>query len=347
MTVLTLALILLGAVAVALAVALVQRAREIRRLRELGERVLAVAQSGDLAERLTPHAAAGSATDIAEGVDRLIERLQEQSAARDEREGIYRRLLGTMHEAMLVERDGIELANARFAELCGVANPAKLLGRRLSELVRAEYSELVDEYLRRHLAGESAPERLEVDLSPNGANNPHRLELSFARSTLDGRPAVIVTGLEMAPAVQAPGSAQRSHASAWEALDSLAESVLTTDVEGRIVYINSAGEQLIGKPTEEILGRTLGDVIELVDEGDRKTAGDPVRQALSRRRARRNAFVGMASLIGFTVVVVLMVGRYGSWVTHHSQSVRISCSMIQATSRRSRFMKTEALVHLW
>jgi hypothetical protein len=66
MTVLTLALILLGAVAVALAVALVQRAREIRRLRELGERVLAVAQSGDLAERLTPHAAAGSATDIAD-----------------------------------------------------------------------------------------------------------------------------------------------------------------------------------------------------------------------------------------------------------------------------------------
>ncbi len=281
MTLVTLALILLGAVAVALAVALVQRAREVRRLRELGERVQAVAQSGDLAERLTPHAAAGSATDIAEGVDRLIERLQEQSAARDERESIYRRLLGTMHEAMLVERDGIELANGRFAELCGVANPSKLLGRRLAELVRAEYSELVDEYLRRHLAGEPAPERLEVDLNPNGAADPHRLELSFARTTLDGRPAVVVTGLEMAPAGLPQGSAQRSHGSAWEALDSLAESVLTTDVEGRIVYINSAGEQLIGKPTQEILGRTLGDVIELVDEGDRQTAGDPVRQALT------------------------------------------------------------------
>ena len=40
---------------------------------------------------------------------------------------------------------------------------------------------------------------------------------------------------------------------------------------------------------------------------------DPVRQALSRRRARRNAFVGMASLIGFTVVAALLVSRTPGW----------------------------------
>lgn len=40
---------------------------------------------------------------------------------------------------------------------------------------------------------------------------------------------------------------------------------------------------------------------------------DPVRQALSRRRARRNAFVGMASLIGFTVVVAFVVSRTPGW----------------------------------
>ena len=43
------ALILLGAVTVMLAVALLQRLREIHRLRELGARVQAVADSGDLA----------------------------------------------------------------------------------------------------------------------------------------------------------------------------------------------------------------------------------------------------------------------------------------------------------
>lgn len=40
---------------------------------------------------------------------------------------------------------------------------------------------------------------------------------------------------------------------------------------------------------------------------------DPVRRALSRRRARRNAFVGMASLIGFTVVAALLVSRTPGW----------------------------------
>jgi len=275
------ALILLGAVAVVLAVALLQRLSEIRRLRELGERVQAVADSGDLAERLAPHADAGSAREIAGGVDRLIERLQDESSAREERESVYRRLLETMTEAVLVERDGIQLANARFAELAGAANPGKLFGRRLADLVHADYAELVTEYLRRHAAGEAAPARLEVELQADAAGQPHRLELSFARTMLDRRPAVIVTGVEMAPHAPAATTSLRSHGSAWEALDSLAEGVLTTDVDGRIVYVNTSGEQLIGRPASEILGRTLGDVIELVEEGDRKAASDPVRQSLT------------------------------------------------------------------
>lgn len=40
---------------------------------------------------------------------------------------------------------------------------------------------------------------------------------------------------------------------------------------------------------------------------------DPVRQALARRKARRNAFVGMASLVGFTIFVALLVSRTPGW----------------------------------
>ena len=40
---------------------------------------------------------------------------------------------------------------------------------------------------------------------------------------------------------------------------------------------------------------------------------DPVRQALARRRARRNALVGMASLIGFVVVVAAFVASTPGW----------------------------------
>jgi polar amino acid transport system permease protein len=40
---------------------------------------------------------------------------------------------------------------------------------------------------------------------------------------------------------------------------------------------------------------------------------DPVRQALARRTARRNALVGMASLIVFTLVVAFLVSRTAGW----------------------------------
>ncbi len=40
---------------------------------------------------------------------------------------------------------------------------------------------------------------------------------------------------------------------------------------------------------------------------------DPVRQALARRTARRNALVGMASLIGFTVAAAFLVSRTPGW----------------------------------
>src|SRR4030095_13780242 len=89
---LILALVVLGVVAVVLAVALFRRTRDIQRVRDLGDRLHAVAPSGHLAARLAPHAHEGDASELAEGVDRLIERLQAESSAREERESVYRRL---------------------------------------------------------------------------------------------------------------------------------------------------------------------------------------------------------------------------------------------------------------
>jgi diguanylate cyclase (GGDEF)-like protein/PAS domain S-box-containing protein len=80
------------------------------------------------------------------------------------------------------------------------------------------------------------------------------------------------------PSIEGP---RRGQSTAWEALDALGEGVLTTDVGGRIVYANTSGEALIGKASSELVGRTLPEVLNLVDEGDRKTLGDPVKQCLS------------------------------------------------------------------
>ena len=270
------ALVVVGLLAVGLAVLLARRTREVRSVREIGERFAAVAQTGDLAERLGPHAAEGSAGELAESADRLIARLQQDKTIRAERELVYRRLTEAMHEAVAVERNGIQIANARFAELCGVASPVQLVGRSLPELVHPDFSDLLAEHLNRHLAGTPAPERLEVELRATDGH-PVRLEFTFSRISYEGQPALLVSAVEMS----ATRDAARGHGAAWEALDALGEGVITTDVSGHIVYVNKAGETLLGKPAADALGKTLLEVIDLMDESERKTLGDPVRQCLT------------------------------------------------------------------
>jgi len=273
------ALVALGLLALALGVLLLRRTREMRDVRELGERFAAVAQTGDLGERLAPHVGEGSAGEIAERADQLLARLQQESSARAEREFVYRRLAEAMNEAVAVDRDGIQLANAKFAELCGVSSPAQLVGRTLAELVHPDFAELVNEHLRRHRDGLPAPQRFEAELRAPGGTGP-RLEFSFARISYEGQPALLITAIEMGPLARVE-ELRRGHVTAWEALDALGEGVLTTDVEGRIVYVNKAGETLIGRPAADALGKTLLEVINLVDEGDRKALGDPVKQCLA------------------------------------------------------------------
>ncbi len=274
----TFAVIALGVLVAVLAVLLYRRNGEVRRVRDLGERLAAVARSGEYSERLSDEATDRSASLLAANIDLLMEKLQAGNSAWGEREGVYRRLLESMHEAVAVDQNGIRLANARFAELCAADSPSRLEGLQIPDLVDPDFSELIAEHLNRHRDGKPAPERLEAELrSSNGSTS--RLEFSFARIMHEGAPAVLVSAIEMGP--QQTEATRRGHAGAWEALDSLGEGVLTTDLGGRIIYLNKAAEQLIGKPAPDILGHTLLEVLHLAEEGEKRSLGDPVRQCLT------------------------------------------------------------------
>jgi diguanylate cyclase (GGDEF)-like protein/PAS domain S-box-containing protein len=275
---LTVALVAVGLLAALLAALLAVRVRELGKVRELGERIEAVAAAGEYSESLVPEDAGGPATEVAQSAERLVARLRGETAVRVEREALYRRFAEAMHEGLAVERGGIRLANARFAELCGAASPAELVGRALTDLVHPDFSELLAGHLRRHHAGEPAPARLEVELSA-ASGQSSRVEFELSPTTFEGEPALLVTAVEMSPAALAP--VQRAHANAWEALDALGEGVITTDLQGHIVYVNRAAEALIDRPAADARGRRLLEVIDLVEEGDRKALGDPVRQCLS------------------------------------------------------------------
>jgi diguanylate cyclase (GGDEF)-like protein/PAS domain S-box-containing protein len=74
---------------------------------------------------------------------------------------------------------------------------------------------------------------------------------------------------------------EQERSRALATLHSINEGVITTDKRGRIDYMNEAAERLTGSTSLQSVGHALEDIVSLVDESDRKTLGDPVRQSLA------------------------------------------------------------------
>ncbi len=238
-------------------------------------------------QSLPPERPVAGSLDLADAgqpLEALVRALNQRLSgpAPQERSAESRRQFATLgarvQQAVLVHRDVILYANARFAALLGT-DARELLGRRLADLVAPDYADLLAENIRRHLAGEAAADRYEVDLP--AADGPLRLELAVAPIEYDG-PALLLTGTEVLPEeASATLPTGDLDAERLAALDLLSEAVVATDSAGDITYVNAAAERLVSVPPAAALGRKLEDVVSLVDEGERRLLAEPLRQALS------------------------------------------------------------------
>ncbi len=210
-------------------------------------------------------------------VNALLENLEQRSARLNDREQLFQRLVETVHDAVLVHREQILFANARFLALLNMS-AADVIGKPLSAFVAPEYVELVQNNLRRRLAGEPAAERYEVELIGPQAQVA-RVELSSSLIDSAGEPALLLTALEMLPDSAANPNASKPRS--MVTLDAMGESVITVDADGRIDYVNHAAEVLLGQRFDQVMGKSFADVASLVDEADRRSLGDPVRKALT------------------------------------------------------------------
>jgi diguanylate cyclase (GGDEF)-like protein/PAS domain S-box-containing protein len=214
---------------------------------------------------------------LGSAVNQLLETLEQRDAKLQDREQLFQRLVETVHDAVLVHRDAVLFANARFLSMLGMT-AAEVVGKPLSAFVAPEYVELVDFNLRRRVAGEPAAERYEIELIGKHGEVT-RVELTSAVIDSGGEPALLLTAVEMLPNTLAIGGQPRPRS--MVTLDAMGESVITVDSEGRIDYLNHAAEGLLGQPSDQIIGKTFAEVTTLVDETDRRSLGDPVRKALA------------------------------------------------------------------
>jgi diguanylate cyclase (GGDEF)-like protein/PAS domain S-box-containing protein len=253
--------------------------RQERAVVEFSEQIRRLTFESGTAGRLGLEGKPESLEQLGAAVNKLLENLEQRGATLQGREQLFQRLVETVHDAVLVHRKQILFANSRFLTLLG-RSAAEVVGRPLSDFVGPEYVDLVDNNLRRRLLGEPAAERYEVELS--GAHGEvTRVELSSTVIESSGEAALLLTALEMMPEAVTVSVLPVEKPRAVATLEAMGESVITVDADGRIDYINTAAEALLGQSFDQVVGKSFPEVASLVDESDRRSLGDPVRMALT------------------------------------------------------------------
>jgi len=263
--------------AVGVVLLVVWKRRQERAVNAFSSQIQYLIREGGASGRIALNAEPGALGRLGGAVNKLLEDLELRGAQLQDREHLFQRLVETVHDAVLVHRKVIMFANARFLALLGM-KAADVVGRPLTEFVAPEYADLVDNNLRRRLAGESSAERYEIELMDR-QGQVTRVELSSTVIDSSGEPALLLTALEMMPGGIPAVVSQKPRAMAT--LDAMGESVITVDAEGRIDYINHSAELLLGQQFTEVLGKTFPEVALLLDENDRRSLGDPVHKALT------------------------------------------------------------------
>ncbi|HTY93350.1 MAG TPA: EAL domain-containing protein [Steroidobacteraceae bacterium] len=279
MTIVGLSCVLLGLIAGLLAVLYLLQRRALLAVDDVSQQVQRIAIGGRTSARVDVPGDGAEVALLATAVNHLLTRLAPGAEPERGAPRLFAELGDRIHEAVLIHRDTILHANRQFASLIGM-EPAALIGRRLGDLVPTEYAELVNENIARRLAGEPAAERYEIEMA-GAAGQVTRLEITSALIDYEGAPALLVTGVEIIPTqtVQTlrgmtPEEREQSRRDARRAraLESLTDAIVTTDAAGNIEFMNSAAAALTGTNADLAVGKSLSEVVELVDDEEATSA---------------------------------------------------------------------------
>jgi len=68
-------------------------------------------------------------------------------------------------------------------------------------------------------------------------------------------------------------------------LDSIGDAVLSTDIEGKVNYLNVVAESMTGWTSEEALGKPFTDVFNIIDGCSRETSRNPLKLAIEENKS--------------------------------------------------------------
>ena len=298
-------------VAIAFLVAAVRsRSRLMSRVENLNNELVEVSGDASVGRRLSERGTGGIA-DVARTINRLFDAIGERDEEIQDRDKLFADFARTLPEIVLVHDERILLANDSTAALIGL-DAEQLVGRDASDLVKPAYRALFRKTMAKKLAGESAPDRLEIQVI-NGDESGLWVEAQSVVIEYHGQKAILTIARDVSYRKNLELNLSRSKRQAQYTLESITEGVITTDNEGRIDYMNAAAEALIGVNRDDATGHKAGELYSLIDEADRRALGDPVERSLS---IRRRVNMGRRALL---------VSRDGK----HEHSVEVTASPIK------------------
>ncbi|MEK7303754.1 MAG: PAS domain S-box protein, partial [Pseudomonadota bacterium] len=213
----------------------------------------------------------------------ITDRKRAEQALRESEENL-RTVAGNANDGILVHIQGrVVFANHCLGEIIGY-EVADLPGRNIREFFRPdEYTKINQRYQSR-LQGDNVPNQYETTLLKKGGTEVP-VEITAAVTAWQGQPAIIAIVRDIARRKRAEAELFREKERAQVTLESIGDGVITTDVEGRIDYLNPVAEELTGWSNAQASGQPLTGVFQVKDENTHKPLPDPVQRCLNERRS--------------------------------------------------------------
>ncbi|MEZ5565480.1 MAG: PAS domain S-box protein [Gammaproteobacteria bacterium] len=249
----------------------------------LNREIVEAAEAADFGKRVSlPANELPELGRLGDNVNHLFDALSTKDRQMRRRDALFQDLANTMPEVVLVHRDRVIFANNAAGALLGLT-PAQLIGRPVTDLVRPAYRAMTRKNISGRLAGESVPERYEIQLI-SGTEGGLWVEAAGTNIEYRGQKAILSIARDVSHRKNLEANLGRGKQQAQITLESIGEGVITTDTQGVIDYMNAAAEKLTGSSREAAIGKRMKDLMTLVDEADRKDLGDPVARCLTERR---------------------------------------------------------------
>ncbi len=260
----------------------VTRRSFIARLERLNEELGNMARHSEFNHRVTETSRDDELGRLERAVNDVFDAIDSRERAENVRERLFHNLAEGVQEAIVVLRKKVIYANPRAASMRGVRQK-DLIGKSPLELLHPDHRDSIASLFARHLKGEDVPERFETQML-NRAGEGVWVEGSTTIIDYEGKPALLFAAFDVSQRKQSVERLSREKDRATTTLESIAHGVITTDIDGRIDYVNAAAAAMLGCEDDEARGRELTDIAALVDETDRKPLRDPVAQCLEQRR---------------------------------------------------------------